>query len=78
MKVDAWIPRALQRTQDEIPMRHARVMGIKELNGGLGIKVCLGRVVSLDKEDEWIWRAGEGEDRCGLGSKGKGALRWRP
>jgi hypothetical protein len=53
-------------------------MGIRALNEGLGVKACLGRVVSLDKEEEWIWQAGKEEDRWCLGDKGRGVLRWRP
>jgi hypothetical protein len=76
LKVDAWIPRALQKIPDNIPMRHARVMGIRALNEGLGMKAKLERVCTLDAEEVWIWQ-GEG-DRWALGERGRDCLRWRP
>ena len=51
-------------------------MGIRALNEGLGMKAILERVVTLDKEEVWVW-VGEG-DRWALGERGWGVLRWRP
>ena len=76
--VDAWIPRALRKVQNQIPMRDRRVMGIRALNEGLGVKAKLERVVTLDTEEAWVWRGEDGEDRWGIGERGRGVLRWRP
>jgi hypothetical protein len=74
--VDAWIPRALQRIENQIPIRQARTSSIRALNEGLGMKARLDRVVSLDAQECWVWK-GEG-DRWSLETRGKDVLRWRP